>query len=133
MNHFGYIDAMTAMKKDLVKEIALLSCVCLFLGCAPKGLQIVMLDTTKRAPTEKVDIFTNSETPKRSIKDIAELSFDRGPGTTEQQALSLFVYEAKKRGAQVMVTEKPVSRAVQHGDFGRETFYVVKARVAVYK
>lgn len=133
MNYFSYIDAMTMMKKNLVKGISILAVVGLFLGCSPQGLKIVRLDTTKRAPTEKVDIFTNGETPKRSIKDIAELSFDRGPGTTEEQALSLFVSEAKKRGAQVMVTEKPVSRVVQHGDFGHETFYVFKARIAVYE
>jgi len=124
---------MATMKKNFIKVISILAAVCLVLGCTPKGLKIVTLDRTKRAPTEKVDIFTKGEVPKRNIKDIAELSFDGGPGNTEEQALSLFVSEAKKSGAQAMVTEKPVSRAVQHGDFGRETFYVFKARIAVYE
>ena len=133
MNHFRLYLCNGTMKKHLVKGISILAGVGLFLGCSPKGLKILMLDTTKRAPTEKVDIFTNGEAPKRSIKDIAELSLDGAPGTTEEEALSVFVSEAKKRGAQVLVTENPAPRVVQHGDFGRETFYVFKARIAIYE
>jgi hypothetical protein len=124
---------MEPMKKSLVKGMSILAGVGLLLGCSAKGLKIVMLDTTKRAPTEKVDIFTSSETTKKSIKDIAELSLDGAPGTTEEEALKVFVSEAKKLGAQVLVTENPAPRVVQHGDFGRETFYVFRARLAIYE
>ena len=124
---------MATMKKNFIKAMSTIAGVCLVLGCAPKGLKIVTLDRTKRAPTEKVDIFTSGEAPKRSIKDIAELSYEAGPGGTENQALSLFVSEAKKRGAQAVVTERPVSRRLQYGDFGSETFYMFKARIAVYE
>jgi hypothetical protein len=133
MNHFSYSEPMNTMKKNLVKGLSILGCVGLFLGCAPKGLKIVMLDTTKRAPTQKLDMFTNGETPKGSVKAIAELSFDRGFETSDEHVLSLFVAEARKRGAQVLMAEKPVSRKVQHGDFGHEIRYVLKARIGVYE
>ena len=127
---------MNTMKKHLVKGLSILACAGLFLGCtrnlAP-NIVIRDIDKTKRAPTESVDVFTHGETPKRDIKDIAEFSYEATFGNTEELALDYFIPEAKKRGAQLIMTESHVSHVVQHGDFGRETFYVVKARVAVYK
>jgi len=94
--------------------------------------RIVLLDTTKRAPTIAVDIFSKGETPKRPIKLIGELSVE-GLENLDELALKMFVSEGKKMGAQAIITETRVTRVVQHGDFGRDTFCEFKARAAVYE
>ena len=95
-------------------------------------LNIVLLDSTKRAPTIAVDIFSNGETPKRPFKEIGEFSVEGGDHL-DGLTLKLFVSEGKKIGAQAIVTEKHVSRVVQHGDFGRDTFCEFNAMAAVYE
>jgi hypothetical protein len=101
-------------------------------GCSSRALKAVVLDVTKRAPTERVDVFRNGETPQRRFKAIGEFSFE-GKENEEEKALALFVSQGKKMGAQALMTEKHVSRFVQHGDFGRENFYLFEARAAVYE
>ena len=102
-------------------------------GCA--STDQIILDSSKRPPTTSVEVFKDGESPNKSFKAIAELSF-LGPREDELRAQKRFVAQAQKMGGNAVIFT--VVEAGQKGGggmwgFNTSTAWVFKGKVVVYE
>jgi hypothetical protein len=115
--------------RTLLWTIALAFC----FGCATNDQLII--DATKRAPTENIDLFVSGRTPNKPFQEIALLTY-LGDPQDELEATRWFVKRARKLGANGVVVrgDEQFRRAAVMGSYATASVNRVwKASAIVYE
>lgn len=97
-------------------------------GCvSPRA---VMIDDTKRKATTSIEVFRGGDKPKKSYKEIAEISVNTWSGA-DSQALEALLTKAKEMGANAVITSPSEGTGYTLNPFGRSGNKSVWKAVAV--